>query len=676
MGGIGTLGAISGLSKSVDYAAQDQREFAQMQNIEQNLAKDQQANMMAQELEAKQYEEIANKAAEMLGPDRVKIQAKSIELQRNIRAKIEEYGSRKAFFENGGVALLSKYKSELLTSAETLSYSDNKKNMESIIKIQESGKGHLLSARDLKSMQDYNAGIGDGKITYSGMKSEVAIPEKYYNYQEEIPAEAILMYGSNYMAIYNNWLIENPNKKGLSGDDLKAELLQYTYQNHAGQGINETKYQNDIARRNLKEDKEEIAKAGTEKAIPISYVAAVNEGFNQIQESNPVNVADLMLPENYIKKVASTNKEFGGVLGNVDEYSDASSNYTNANFGDAITKGISRKLGIDNKYVPASAVMVPMMSKIGVVKALYPGATSLSSINAGINNSEYYSPNGEKLSDDYVKESIQDKTNQNMTFQGLIYAYVDGNGKMVTQMRDSNGKPLGKKDKTGKYIMTDEEKTHMAPYSGGLRTEMFSILTNSEGEKVYHKIPANSIKGERDLQVAIGAADNVTETVQRRQETGAIKRAKEVQKNFQAKVLKNDVAIASTTGGVFASPEFMNEAKISKVADGSNRVALHKAYYMALSALTPREGGATGMVGNDLMLKDRYYLGSNPHNFTKKVNYSKELKDALINKSKYSDQDYIKLFAETHTNGNQDDFEENEVFAQTWSKIYELINKK
>jgi len=259
--GLGTTAGLTGLSKSVDYAGQDQREFAQMNSLQNDIAKDEQASLLAQELEAKQYEEISNKAAEMLEPDRVKIKTKSLELQKNIRAKIEEYGSRKAFFANGGVALLSKYKSDLLTSPETLSYTDNKKNMETLMKIQQEGKGHLISEIDAQSLKNYNAGIGDGKITYSGMKSEVVIPEKYYNYQEDVPAEVILK--SNYMNIYNNWLIDNPKMNGLTGENLKSELLLYTMKNHHGQGTNMLKYQSDLAEEQQRRQQRAVSSAGT-----------------------------------------------------------------------------------------------------------------------------------------------------------------------------------------------------------------------------------------------------------------------------------------------------------------------------------------------------------------------------------------------------------------------------
>jgi len=679
MPGFGKLAAATGLAKNIDYVGQNQREFAQMENIEKEIAKNEQASMMAQELEAKQYEEIANKAAEMLEPDRIKIKTKSLELQKNIRAKIEEHGSRKAFYANGGIALLSKYKSDVLTSPETLGYLDNKKNMESLMKIQADGKGHLISDLDKKRLEDYNAGIGDGKITYSGMKSEVVIPEKYYNYGEDVPAEIILR--SNYLPIYNNWLLDNPELSALQGDNLKIELLNYTYKNHYGQGTNMLKYQSDLANENLRKQQKALSVAGTgskneQEEIPISYTAAVNETFNQIQESTPATVASLMEPDNFLKKTAVKNKELSGLLGRVHEYIAADTNYVDADAIDAISNTITRSIGFDKKYTPASAVTVPMLSEANVIKALYPRSTPSGGVIANLNSEKFYAPNGNKLPEETVKKMIKEGLNQDMNFGGLIYAYIDDKDNLVTQVRNRKGESLGKKDPKGQYQLSEQERDHMNGFSGNLKNEMFAVLTTKDGDKVYQRIDVNSMKGEDDLSKAIGVADNVTQAVKRRQKSTILKQTKEIEKQWNAKILQNDAAIASAPGGIFSTPEFKSESQLSKVANGTNRYTLHKAYYMALSYLTEREGGAKGIINPDIMLSDKYYLKSSPYNFEKTVSYSPELKNALINKNKYSDIDFINLVAKVTASENPEDELHNQEIAQTWSKFYELLKKK
>lgn len=669
---IGAIAGLTGLSKNVDRVAQTQREMASMKDVEQSMARDQEQSMLAQEMESKQYEEIAAKSAELLEPDRDKIRVRSLELQKNIRSKIEEYGSRKAFFSNGGVALLSKYKSDLLSSNETMSYVDNKKNMESLMKLKESGKGHLISSIDLQKLNDYQQGTGDGKISYSGIKSEVEIPEKYFDYQQDIPAGNILHYKDNYMGIYGNWAIENPNLVGLQGEDLEAQLLEYTYKNHSGMGTNETKRNYDMARASQKEEQDRITKSGTpEEEKTLSLVAATNEVMNQLQESSPPNILDMMGDENYIKKQAIKSPALKSLFGSSSEYNDSVSNYTNAGVLDSIGKSISRATGFDNKYSVASAVMVPMMSQEGVRKVLFPGSPEAGGVNVGLNSGEFYSPNGEKLKEDYVKESIKNKTNEGMAFGGLIYGYIDGNQKMVTQLKNSKGESLTKKDKFGKSVYTEEQKDHMAGYSGALTHDMFAVLTNSEGERIYKRLNANQMSGESALAVAIGAGDNIANVAKTRQTRSINKAVEEQTKQLNAKSIQTEVARASQTGGVFSSPEFIMEAKTTSVADGSNRNSLLKAYYMTISTLN------NGIASNKTMASDKAYLKGSENNFSNKVGYAKELKDALLNKSKVSDVDYIKLFAKIHTGKDTgEDHHDNEVFAQTWTKMLELLNKK
>lgn len=670
MAGLGTTAALTGLSKSVDYVGQNQREFAQMQNIETDLAKTEQANLMAQELEAKQYAEISAAAKNMLAPDRVKIQQKSLELQKTIRAKIEEYGSRREFLKNGGVALIEKYKSGVLNSPETLGYIDNQKNMEQLMKIQADGKGHLISDRDKQSLDNYNAGVGDGTITYSGMKSDVVIPEKYYNYGEEVPTEAILR--SNYMQIYNNWLLDNPDMQALDGEALQNELRQYTFKNHYGQGINMQKYQNDLANENLRKQQRAIESSGTGKENEepeASYTAAVNTVFNQMQESSPTTINDLMNPENIMKRQATKNSDLSGILGRVNEYAPADSNYVDTDFSFGINT-LKRTVGLDEKYTPASAVLVPAKPTKVFFENYYPGSPESGGVNAPINSQNFYSPNGNKLPDDTVRDIIKDGLNQNMGFEGLIYAFVDDKNNMVTQVKDRNGKPLGKVDKSGTYQLSNEEQKHRDMFSGKMRNEMFAVLTTKDGDKIYHRLDVNSMKGESDLGKMFGDFDNVGDAIKRRQKTNVLKANNEVQKKWNAKVIQTNVAAASQEGQIFATPEFKADASLTKVADGSNRYALTKAYYMALNDVL-NEGDVTP----ESMTANGYYKRNNQNNFSNRINYSPELKDALVNKNKISDEDFINLMAKVTAGGNEEDYAHNQILSNSWLKFYKLLKK-
>lgn len=676
--GLGTTAALSGLSKSVDYVGQNQREFAQMENVEKGIARNEQASMMAQELEAKQYEEIANKASEMLAPDRVKIQAKSLELQRNIRSKIEEYGSRKAFFENGGIALLSKYKSDVLNSPETLGYTDNKKNMEQLMKLQADGKGHLIADMDKQALDNYNAGVGDGKISYSGMKSEVTIPEKYYNYGEDVPTEVILK--SNYLQIYNNWLLDNPDLGALKGEELQDQLRIYTMKNHYGQGINMQKYQNDLANENLRKQQRAVKNMGTdeEDKIPMSYVQMSNEVLNLIQASDdPATVDKLMNPTNFIQEQAVNNSNLSKTFGRVNPYESADTNYNDDNILGGLWGAAKRTVGMNEKYTPASAVQVKIGNPEGVLKHLFPGSVTPSDIAIPITNGKIYSPNGNLVPSATAKAMVKSGSDKGGQFGGLIYAYVDDKNNMVTQVRGSDGKSLGEKDKvTGKYKMTDEEKSHMSGYSGKLKHEMFAILTTSDGHRYYQRIDSNDLIGESNLSKAIGDYDDVTSSVKRKEKLSQAKASEEISKEFNSKLTKNYSAIASSEGGIFTTDEFKADASSTVVADGSQRYKAVKAYYMALSYMTESNDRKQGTFNPDLMLKDRYYKKGNENNFTNRVNYHPDIKNALINKKEYDDQSFIKLMGEITAGDNPEDIDHNQQMTSTWLKFYELLNKK
>ena len=679
--GLGTSAAMSGLAKSVDYVGQNQREFAQIKNIESDIAKEEQANMLAQELEAKQYEEINAKASEMLAPDRIKIQAKSLELQKNIRSKIEEYGSRKAFFENGGVALLSKYKSDLLNSPETLGYVDNQKNMTTLMKMQADGKGHLIADADKQRLEDYNAGIGDGKITYSGMKSEVTIPEKYYNYGEDVPAEIILK--SNYMAIYNNWLLDNPKLTYLKGDQLKEELLNYTMQNHYGQGTNMLKYQSDLSEQALEKQQRAVATAGTaeETDDEITFTTEMNYAIEGGKTKIPMTLENVLSDDNYMVKMASQNPQMTKLAGRLTPYDDASSNYTYADawlwgedsFVDKIDKKARRATGFDNKFKVAGAVMVPNGNSKEVLDALFSGATDSNNVPVTLNQSEYFSPNGEKLKKGFVEEN---SNSQPMKFQGLIYGFVDSQDKMIVKKLDSSGKPLPvKKDKNGK-IIADDDYNENDKYSGDLKSEMFAVLVDSEGNKIYKKIGADGLANESKLNIALGKANNISAV--KRQNDKKIVKENIIKTNNQmnARVAQQYVAIASAPDGVFGSPEFKAESVITKRADGSNRYNLHKAYYMALSYMQEGNGRQKGTFDPGIMKQDRFYLKSNPNNFSNRVNYSPAIKNALLNKKDFDDVKFINFMAKETAGENPDDLAENQQLAEVWTKFYELLNKK
>jgi hypothetical protein len=375
--------------------------------------------------------------------------------------------------------------------------------------------------------------------------------------------------------------------------------------------------------------------------------------------------------------MARLNPKLTALAGSMTEYNDFSSNVSSAdsNLGtgaqllDKWGKGISRTFGFDTKYKVAGATFVPTQNDKGVIDFLYPGSAGANAINVSLDQSKYYSANGQLLKKDYIDDHEEGAT---MKYNGLIYAFVDGNEKMITKPLDSDGKPLKTtKGANGAIVYSEEEMDHRKAYSGNLRHEMFAVLTDADGNKIYQKIGADSLAGETALTTAIGVPDNITNKVRSKQQKIQKDNAKQLEINLNRKVLQNEVSIASSEGGVFQTPEFKADVEKTRVAGNGDRATLIKAYYMASSYMNN-----DGAIGNDLMLENKAYKRGNASNFTKAATYSKELEDALINKKGVNDIDFIKMFEKIHSTGTPEEKEHNAAAAQTWIKIYELLNKK
>lgn len=673
--GLGGISALSGMVKPVDKVGADAREFEMMERFKAEQEKDAQNSLAAQELEAKQFAEISEKASQLLEPDRDRIRSKSLDLQKMIRSKVEEYGSRKAFFQAGGAALLAQYKNDLLSSKETTSYFDNKKNMESLIKIKESGKGHLISSIDLQSMNNYLEGIGD-KVTYSGMKSEIELPENYFDYGVDIPAQNVLHYKDNYMGIYGNWLIENPDKADLKGADLEEQLLSYTMRNHSGKGLNEFNRKAEAASRAVRAEKEAIAKAGTGEEATYSWIGETKDKLTQITSERPRTVSDLMKPGNYLLSEAKKDPAFGGLLGRATPYESAVSNYTSADdlpgfqFGvgklDKIWKAGERAVGLDYKYKLASALVVPGDKK-GIRAALYD-VDDKGKVSVPIDAANFYSPNGERLTDELVKDALDNGEESGLVFQQLVFANFDADGKIITQRLNRNGENYTVR---GSSKLNEKDIDHSKQYRGNVTTGMVAVLKTADGKTIYHKIDAENAKDETALALAIGKSDDMTSVVKRKQNKAIENAQIQKEQTLIDKNIKTIVAEVSAPGKPFGTPEFLNQVKEGRNASGGNRDELFKAYYMAMAHMNLGRGAFP----EDLE-KEKAFSTSSPDNFMNVVNSSKNLKNALINHSEISDKKFIEMVIKVHSGNDPDDLQHNMQLQKYWLDYYNNFKKK
>lgn len=226
----GTLAGLQGL-----YAYPSKREAAreELANL-QLLSQEMQADKEREELNQLKVQEYQNQvktfADSLLGPDRDKINEKARILGKHVQDLLKASGGDYTkFLENGGHSIMADYQSNLINSPEASTYLTNRKNSELITNIVMSGKGHLVPLRDMESFRNYQSN-GGGKITYSGMLSEVEMPE--YTLGEFIPAEMILAHNNNYIAIYGNYKLEFPD----APEPTKKDLIDYVNSRYREQG--------------------------------------------------------------------------------------------------------------------------------------------------------------------------------------------------------------------------------------------------------------------------------------------------------------------------------------------------------------------------------------------------------------------------------------------------------
>lgn len=240
---------LQGLYGKSNYIERNKNEMAAMDSMDAMKMRKDAMNEQAQLKEQAYMEEISKFADTLLGPDRDKINEKAKFLQARMKEKVSYYGGdMQKFFADGGHKFIGDYKRSLISSPETTQYMENKKNMTMLLEMMSKKQGHLINARDYQSLVDYQNN-GGGIVSFTGMYNEIQLPDlEAYDYGTEIPAQDIL--DQNYVAIYGNYIIDNPDKADLDPQDLKHDLLAYTQMNYGGKGKNWQRQQKALEERN------------------------------------------------------------------------------------------------------------------------------------------------------------------------------------------------------------------------------------------------------------------------------------------------------------------------------------------------------------------------------------------------------------------------------------------
>lgn len=525
---LGNLAAFGGLASGPDKNARVQRELGTLQQLSNMVEKERQEELMFQEMEANQIEEIQKQAEGMLERDRQKINAKAIQLGSNIKDEIGRYGSRRAFFANGGYAKLREYKNNILNSEEANRYRDNKINLERILKLQEAGKGAFIAKQDLEALKRYENGE-DVAITYSGMKSEVDIPEDAFQFGDNIPPGEILRYGNNYAAIYGNWLLENPHLEGLSGDELNMNLLAYTQANYSGIGKDKTKIQMQMAENRAKAERNAnkgLNDDGTPKRQDYA-TELLNSTQNYMKNVIP-NGSNLLAKANddgtgeYLNYYDTLRAEGGGSIewllgGSANNYTEIFKETLSGGLGtlNMMGKKIGRGVGVNDYYQLASAVKLASGANDKLTKELLKdNMNEDGTINVVLNTDSYVKTNGEKL----TKADIEDQntfsiipgasrggivTDGKYKAGPAVLAWQDADGNLLTNVTDKDGKIKG-----------DEQRKRHEKWNSRDNNEARQIivipLTNEEGEVIYRTIPFSDAASQVAINSAMGPLSDIS----------------------------------------------------------------------------------------------------------------------------------------------------------------------
>lgn len=225
-----------GLQNNIKTTESAIRDLSVLERMDARIQKDKDAEMVAQQQEQLLYEKAFQMSDQLLEKDRNKINSRFKMAQNQISNHIRESGgSKRMFMEEGGLSVINNITNDVMRSPEAVRYNENKQNLAKIYEAQMKGLGHLISPKDLKSLEDYQNSEEGGQITFSGMLAEVKIPpSENFDYGTDIPYEKIMSYDSNMIRIRQNFETVHPDKE-FTYPNVVAFMREMGY---GGQGSN------------------------------------------------------------------------------------------------------------------------------------------------------------------------------------------------------------------------------------------------------------------------------------------------------------------------------------------------------------------------------------------------------------------------------------------------------
>jgi hypothetical protein len=639
--------ALGSIDLSLNRKESKYRELATLQAFEKERENDQLQEQQSQ-IEYQKYEESVNEFSQsLLENDRNSIRKVHEEGKTYLREQLKMHGgSYKKFMANGGLRVISNYKNSIINSDESNRYADNSKNMARIIQARDSGKAHLISKKDLYSVNKYQT-EGGGEITYSGLLSPVdQVDANAYGLGEDIPTDKILRYKNNYTAILGNYMRENPEKQ----TPTERELLIYTNQKYRATGKNQAA---------IYANKRNQAKSSnkSEKQQHLIFTSA-QKGVSVLNTNADESVGFKVTDDNYSFYHERGRKHNGKIFSNK-QFTDVSETEVNTSWNP------STWFNDVNETRPKEAYEFSAFSgSFGkAAKEIFAQNYNSETNKYNIPSSELVGANGSKLdidSDDQL--SLTPRTViMAPTAKGLNDLANSKNEEefMIVEFADKNGKLSAGKNK--KYIDNINDKN-----GDDLNAQYkpWYVFEDSKGKLYYKKMNLDNVSEQKAYTDAIGEQNDFSDEVEAQ---NTVIRKEQL---FDARKEVFDSQNKKQIEAVYNNGDFSNNVYKNIIVNNklSKQPDIFESLVVASGMTANRYGGNVPMSANGLGSFSEKLMDMIPKTAIGKLR-SKNLsfKDAYIAVSKG-----MKEEAET-----EEDKQEVDLFLDYWKTNYELkTNKK
>jgi hypothetical protein len=635
----------------------------------------------AQKSEALMFERMYATADQMLDKDRIKINKKILQAQGQLRKHLKlTGGSRRQFMEQGGFSVLNNISNDIIRSDESVIYQENKKNLAKILEIKEKGLGHLLAPTDLQSIEDYEKNPDGGRIKYSGILSEVEIPPSdAFDYDTDIPLEKILSYKSNAIRIRENYKINYPDRPDPTWEELISFAKKMGY---GGVGSNTIRIREQMnkeqarARYNKNNKKDRLTNSWLNNyKILTNNKAFRNLTMEEINQEHGGNLYESLSKDNAgLRKILGEkahHKSRNRLLSEKGlDWTDVTPHYTRQFAEDLL----NHRMGLKESYN-----VLPHQT-INIAKALL-GEEGEGNVIEGktlvdfLPDKNMYRMDGAQLTYDNVLDP--DDHRGDYEILGVVSA-------METKVAGKKGHPDTSALLVNIYNddgTIDEKRTKRVDdgYTSGVTPTLVFAMQNKNGDLFYKKVDIENPSVKSYLSEEMGAADDITDTVD--QENQSLNLLNAIENNTTEEQIKFQGAINTMQDKVFDNnPMFKGEGEKywgSGSAGQLNRNDLMQSFYMAADFINnsyqrneqyPNGNPSVGIDSTTQMIDHELFTTS-----MIQAGLENELKDYSPGND---ETDLIKQWL-VSVNQNEDEnslgFKQNVEIAKKWLQLYEMM---